>query len=125
MQNVQKLTGTGGTSNYVCKYIAKIDEQNYVIIEVNDEGKIVSKSSFLHNTKVSLSKIASDKERASHAKKINAHIITKNEMLHVHMKYPKVIANLLFIKVTTMPHQKILHCYVYCLPFVFFYIECL
>eukprot|EP00957_Ditylum_brightwellii_P198748 15149064-Ditylum_brightwellii.AAC.1 len=33
MQNVQRLTGTGRCSKYICKYIANIDEQNYVVIE--------------------------------------------------------------------------------------------
>jgi hypothetical protein len=46
MQNVQRLTGAGGCSKYVCKYIAKIDEQNYVIIEVKGEGRLVSKATF-------------------------------------------------------------------------------
>ena len=38
MQNVQRLTGAGGCSKYVCRYIAKIDEQNNVIIEVDGKG---------------------------------------------------------------------------------------
>ena len=29
MQNIQYLTQTGGVNKYVCKYIGKIDEQNY------------------------------------------------------------------------------------------------
>ena len=33
MQNIQRLTGTGGCSKYVCKYIGKIDEQNYVVVK--------------------------------------------------------------------------------------------
>eukprot|EP00957_Ditylum_brightwellii_P093874 7148269-Ditylum_brightwellii.AAC.1 len=63
MQNVQKLTGAGGCSTYVSKYIAKIDEQNYVIIMVDGEGCLVSKANFLHNTKVGSSKTAADSEK--------------------------------------------------------------
>ena len=60
MQNVQKLTGTGGCAKYVYKYILKIDEQNYIIIEVDWDGRLVSKDTFLHNTKVSSSRTAED-----------------------------------------------------------------
>ena len=102
MQNVQQLTGTGGTAKYVCKYIAKIDEQNYVVIEVNGEGQLMRKVSFLHNSKVTSSKMAQDKEKDS-TKKNHGRVITRNEMLHVLLKYPEVITNLIFVKVTTMP----------------------
>ena len=62
MQNVQNLTGTGGASKYVCKYIATIDEQNYIVVYVNGEGHFITRSVFLHNTKVKSSKIAEDKK---------------------------------------------------------------
>ena len=60
MQNIQRLTGTGGCSKYVCKYIGNIDEQNYVVVEVNGEGKLMTKAHHLHNTKVTTSKMAED-----------------------------------------------------------------
>ena len=63
MQNVQTLTGTGSCAKYVCKYIANIDDQNYYVIEVNWEGRLVSKDTFLYNTKFSYSKSTEDKER--------------------------------------------------------------
>ena len=50
IQNVQRLKGSGGTSKCLCKYIAKIDEQNYCVIEVDGQGQLVSKATFLHNT---------------------------------------------------------------------------
>ena len=103
MQNVQKLTGAGGTSKYVCKYIAKIDEQNYVVVNVNGEGQFVTKSKFLHNTKVASSKIAEDKKRQSDNGKNQGRILIYFELLHVILKYPEVITNLDFERVTTMP----------------------
>eukprot|EP00957_Ditylum_brightwellii_P175600 13370139-Ditylum_brightwellii.AAC.1 len=63
MQNIQKLTGTGGCSKYVCKCIAKFDEQNYVVVEANGEGRLVTKATFLHNKKVTSSKMGKDKDR--------------------------------------------------------------
>ena len=103
MQNVQKLTGTGGCSKYVCKYIAKIDEQNYVVVNVNGEGHFVTKSRFLHNTKVVSSKIAEDKKRGKDNGKNQGRVVTYFEILHVILKYPEVITNLEFQRVTTMP----------------------
>ena len=49
MQNVQKLSGTGGCDKYLCKDIENVDNQNYVIIEVDGEGRLVSKYKSLQN----------------------------------------------------------------------------
>ena len=59
MQNIQCLTQTGGVNKYVCKYIGKIDEQNYIVVQANNRGSsncsgsssLYTNSSFLHNTK--------------------------------------------------------------------------
>ena len=88
IQNAQRLTGTGGCSKYVYKYISKIDEQNYVAIEVNGEGRLVTKATFLHNTKVTSSKMAEDKEREKDIKKPQGFCIRQLEMLHYIIKYP-------------------------------------
>ena len=66
MQNIQVLTQSGGVNKYVCKYIGKIDKQNYIIVSTNGTGKLVIKSTFLHNTKISSSKIAEDKDRKAY-----------------------------------------------------------
>ena len=52
MQNIQMLTDCGGVNKYICKYIGKIDKQNYVVIYVDGNGQLVSKGTFLHNTKI-------------------------------------------------------------------------
>ena len=62
MQNIQKWTRTGCCTKYLCKYIENINDQNYVIIEVDGEGILVSKATFIHNTKVSSSKTTENKE---------------------------------------------------------------
>ena len=56
MQNIQMLTDCGGVNKYVCKYIGKIDEQNYFVVYVDGRGQLVTKGQFLHNTKISTSK---------------------------------------------------------------------
>ena len=103
MQNVQRLIGTGGCSKYVCKYISKIDEQNYIVIEVDGKGRLVTKATFLHNTKITSSKIAEDKAREKDWKKPQGFCISHLEMLHNMLKYPEIVTNLDFIKVSTMP----------------------
>ena len=72
MQNIQYLTQTGGVNKYVYKYIGKIDEQNYIVVQAKNRGKsfcsgsssLYKKSSFLHNTKITSSKMGEDKDRS-------------------------------------------------------------
>ena len=75
MQNVQCLSRSGGLN----KYIAKIDENNYVIIHAhpNDKGVLISQSTFLHNTKITSSAINEKK----HLKKVEGKLIPKVELL--------------------------------------------
>ena len=57
MQNIQRLVRqAGGCAKYVCKYISKQDEQNYVVVHVDGKGQLVTKGQFLHNTKITTSK---------------------------------------------------------------------
>ena len=107
MQNIQLLTQTGGVNKYVCKYIGKIDEQNYIVVYTDKEsnGSLVTKATFLHNTKVATSKINEDKERKS--KKDNAYpqgrCISHMEMLHHIFRYPEVTTNLKFVTIPSTP----------------------
>ena len=52
------ITDIGGCSKYTIKYIGKIDAQNYVVVytDSHKNGKLVTKGTFLHNTKLSSSK---------------------------------------------------------------------
>ena len=34
-QNLQKLTSPGGCSTYCCKYITKVDDQNYIVVSMD------------------------------------------------------------------------------------------
>ena len=65
MQNIQVLLHGGGVNKYVCKYIAKLDEQNYVVGMMDPEtnGQLVKVARFLHNTKVQSTKINEEKSR--------------------------------------------------------------
>ena len=43
MQNIQRLDQAGGCCKYACKYLAKIDKQNYITISMNKEKKALLK----------------------------------------------------------------------------------
>ena len=70
MQHVQRLTSNGGCAKYVCKHIEKIYKQNDVIIEVEGEGRMATRATILHNTKVTSSNMGKYKERKNKKKGI-------------------------------------------------------
>jgi hypothetical protein len=106
MQNIQVLTQTGGVNKYVCKYIGKIDEQNYVVVKANSANGVptlLTKSTFLHNTKIASSKMQEDKDRKKDSSYPQGRYISHVEMLHQMLKYPEVITDLHFVTITTTP----------------------
>ena len=72
MQNIQSLHCTNGVNKYVCKYCAKLDQQNYIIAKSHpfDSGTLITKSHFLHNTKITTSAINEKKRWKKIEKKI-------------------------------------------------------
>ena len=108
MQNIQVLTHGGGVNKYVCKYIGKIDEQNYVVVMVDPEtnGQLVKKARFLHNTKVQTTKINEEKSREKRERKgkyPEGRCISIMEQVHVMLSYPEVATNLNFVSIPSMP----------------------
>ena len=107
MQNCQILTECGGVNKYVCKYIAKIDEQNYVVVSCDHSknGALISETAFLHNTKITSSKMNEDKQRETKRdhNHVQGRIISLMEMLHSMLRYPEVYTDLCFISITTTP----------------------
>ena len=80
----------------------KMDEDNYVVVSVEGAGKLVTKAKFLHNTKITSSKMNEDKNIYKHRKYPQGGFISHMEMLHVMLKYPEVVTNIDFIKVSTI-----------------------
>ena len=107
MQNVRLIRGCCGCNKYICKYIAKINKLNYVVVSVhqNTNGKLVTKSSFLHNTKISRSAHNENElHKLSHEySRPQGRAISLMEMLHVMLKYPEVITDLRFVAIPTVP----------------------
>ena len=107
MQNIQVLTQGGGVNKYICKYIGKLDEQNYIVVLVDPEtnGQLIKKATFLHNTKVSSTKINEEKSRQNRQNKgryPEGRSIAIMEQVHVMLLYPEVITNLNFVSIPSM-----------------------
>ena len=102
MQNIQLLTDCGGVNKYVCKYIGKIDEKNFVVAKVDGRGQLVTRNEFLHNTKVETTKINEDKARLSSRENARGRGVSHMEMLHALNKYYEVKTDLNFINVPTV-----------------------
>ena len=57
MQNIQSLLYSPGANKYICKYIVILDENNCIVVSTNahKNGELITKSTFLHNTKIATS----------------------------------------------------------------------
>ena len=64
---------------------------------------MVTKVIFLHNKRITSSKMSEDKDQERYKNKSQGRCISHMEMLHVMLKYPKIVNNLDFIKVSTIP----------------------
>ena len=101
------LTDIGGTNKYTIKYVGKIDAQNYVIVhsDNNKNGRLVTKASFVHNSKLSSSKY--NEEKAFNQRREKSHAtgraISLTEMLHNMLMYSEVATDLNFIDISTTP----------------------
>ena len=65
---------------------------------------MVTKATFLHNTKVASSEINEEKDRQKNDRerdKPQGRIISQNEMVHHMLKYPEVTTNLVTVNVPT------------------------
>ena len=107
MQNIQLITNTGGCNKYCIKYVGKIDEQNSVVVyaDSHKNGVLVSKASFLHNTKLSASKI--NEKKLINSKRESFHgrgrAIAETEMLHSMLRYSEVATDLICIDIAATP----------------------
>ena len=56
IHNIQVLKGSSGCAKYVYKHIEKVDEKNYVVVEIYCKVKFITKAVFLHNKKIGIVK---------------------------------------------------------------------
>ena len=110
MQNVQSLAHTNGLIRYVCKYIASIDENNYISIKSNSRqsGSLIAKKTFLHNTKISTSAI--HEKKALNYKRDKFHPkgreVCVTEMLQIMLSYPQVRTDMKYEIIATVPMEQ-------------------
>ena len=107
MQNVQYLYCTNGVKKYVCKYVSKLDQTNYVVVRThpNDKGMLLTKSQFLHNTKISSSAFNENKarENSRDSKHNNGRAIMLLQMVQLMLGYSEVFRDMQFITIPTLP----------------------
>ena len=86
-------------------YIGNIDKKNYVVVftDAHNNGILVTKTIFLHNTKISKSEF--NEELMKSVKRGNLHpqgrIISLMEMYYVMLKYCEVYTGLIFVSIPT------------------------
>ena len=93
MQNIQSLHCTNGVNKYVCKYCAKLDQQNYIITKSHpyDSGTLITKSHFLHNTKITTSAINEKNDGKNREKNLPmGRAIPFLQMIQQLLGYPEV-----------------------------------
>ena len=78
-----------------------MDEQNYVVVRVKGRSQLQTQAVFLHNTKVTSSKMAEYKDRQKDDNKVQGRCISHMEMVHMMLKYPEVVTNLKFVNIAT------------------------
>ncbi|MGB0404839.1 MAG: hypothetical protein ACPGDB_01450, partial [Fusobacterium sp.] len=110
MQNIQSLTHTNGLNRYVCKYVGKLDEQNQIIVNSHpyDNGKLISNYTFLHNTKITSSKLNEEKVLKKRRDKYHpkGRAISLMEMLQIMLSYPQVKTDMTFEVIATVPLEQ-------------------
>ncbi|KAL7539846.1 hypothetical protein ACHAXR_009663, partial [Thalassiosira sp. AJA248-18] len=109
MQNAQILTGTNGVSRYVVKYIVKLDEGNRCTVWADQHtGAVIrAESNFLHNTKITSSKLNEDKAHAKSRKwqHPTGRVIAFTEMQQQMLGHPEVMSTLRFERICTKPFE--------------------
>ena len=110
MQNVQSLNCTNGTNKYVCKYCAKLDQQNYIIVKSHphNAGTLMSKSQFLHNTKITSSAHQENKllKQSRDYRLPRGRAISLMQIVQQIFGYPEVFTDMKFISIPTVPLEE-------------------
>ena len=105
MQNAQALDHTNGIAKYVCKYITKFDQGNYVILcQDIHTGQWVLGKKHLHNTKIVTSKY--NKNKAFGTDRMKLHLKGRDmphfEIRQIMLGDPGLFTNMEFIEISTL-----------------------
>ena len=108
MQNEQALDHTNGLSKYVCKYISKFDDCNYVVLcQDIHTGQWILGKNHLHNTKIVSSKIKEDKAFEQHRYKNHpkGRDMPYFEIRQIILGDAEVFTDLCFVPLSTLPFE--------------------
>jgi hypothetical protein len=110
MQNAQVMTTTNGVACYVVKYVTQRDQNNQVTVapSVHNSANMQVDTKFLHNTKITCSRINEDK---AHQKSNRKHqpcrkAVSGPEMQQKLLGQNKVMTTLAFVHINTMPFEQ-------------------
>ena len=107
MQNIQVVTLAGGCNKYAIKYVGKLDAQNLIIVyaDSNKNGRLTTKSTHIHNSKLASSKHHEDKALNNKREKSHAQgrIVSLTEMFHHMLQYSEVSTDLIYVDIATTP----------------------
>jgi hypothetical protein len=110
MQKAQVISGTNGVSAYVVKYIVKLDQGNRVTVWADSHSGAIlrGEETFLHNTKITGSKINEDRafKKSRDYTKPTGRKIAFTEMQQQLLGYPEVMTNLRFVRIQTKPFEQ-------------------
>ena len=108
MQNAQALDHANGLAKYVCKYIGKFDEGNYIVLcqDIHSGDWVLGKT-HLHNTKIVRSKINEDKAYSKNRSKNHpkGRDVSHFEIRQIIFGHPEVFTNLQFLDISTLPFE--------------------
>ena len=108
MVNVQAIGHANGIAKYILKYVSKFDDCNRVKGSANaDTGALKVGSQFLHNTKISTSRINEEKTFKNQRDKHLPHgrDMPLLEMYQLMLGLSEVTTNLTFIQVPTLSFE--------------------
>ena len=89
------------------KYVAKISKHNYAVVLTDDHknGTLVTKTTFLHNTKISISKFNEELMKSTNRRNSQPQStdVILMDMYHVMLKYFKVYTDLNCVSIPAVP----------------------
>ena len=108
MQNTQALDHTNGLAKYVCKYISKFVDCNYVVLcQDIHTGQWILGKNHLHNTKIVSSKINEDKafEQRRYKNHPKGRDMPYFEIRQIILGDAEVFNDLCFVPLSTLPFE--------------------
>ena len=96
MQNIQCLSGSGGSCKYCCKYVGNIDKNNYCTVSKSADGILIRQEIVLQNTQhVTYDKFQqAEWEKKRNWKHPQGTVTSVDEVWNHILKYLEVITNL-------------------------------